>query len=122
MGQGYLLTSLKFIFIDLIGEVLYFPIWWYTSGAKKAFLFFMRQIWSMEMTWGVRVWVTNLFRPMYGLHDWQSQIISFFMRLFQIIFRAILLLVWSILMFALFLIWLFLPLFVAYQIFINFIY
>lgn len=67
------------------------------------------------MTLGVFIWTANLFKPMYGQTDWQSQIISFFMRFFQIIFRGFILLVWTILMSLLLVFWLLLPLIVVYK-------
>ena len=39
----------------------------------------------------IKVWIKNIFVPMFGMHDWQSRIISFFMRVVQIIGRAIVL-------------------------------
>lgn len=41
---------------------------------------------------GVRYWLKNLFRPMYGVSDLQGRIISFFMRLVVIFWYSILLL------------------------------
>lgn len=35
------------------------------------------------------VWIKNLFVPMYGQYDWTGRIISFFMRVFVMIGRAI---------------------------------
>jgi len=37
----------------------------------------------------IGVWTKNIFVPMFGMHDWQSRIISFFMRVVQIIGRSI---------------------------------
>lgn len=65
---------------------------------------------------GLNVWLTNLFRPMFGVRDWQGRIISFFMRLVQIIFRSIATLIWVVIMLAVFIIYLLLPVFIVYQI------
>lgn len=46
----------------------------------------------------VGVWVKNLFVPMFGQRDWQSRIISIFVRLGNIVFRSIALAVWACLM------------------------
>ena len=84
-----LTLGLRYFFIDLIGGVLRWPFWWYTQGL----LFILKggRSWIMNYvkTLGLRVWIKNLFVPMYGMRDWQSRIISFFMRFAQIIFRAI---------------------------------
>lgn len=44
---------------------------------------------SYAKSLALRVWIKNLFVPMYGMYDWQSRLISFFMRLAQIVFRGI---------------------------------
>ena len=65
------------------------PIWWYTRG----FVFVARGGMSWVKTYAksiaINVWMKNLFVPMYGMYDWQSRIISFFMRLAQIAVRAV---------------------------------
>lgn len=117
MNQGVVLSSIKFLVVELIGEVLYFPIWWYSRGAKKAALFFVSKIVITEKSLGVGVWLANLFKPMFGQNNWQGIIISFVVRLVQIIIRTIALLIWSVLMILAFLIWLALPLIIVYQIY-----
>ena len=65
------------------------PVWWYTRGL----LFVVRGggswIRSYSKSLALNVWMKNLFVPMYGMYDWQSRIISFFMRLAQIAARAV---------------------------------
>lgn len=113
--------SIKYIFLDLIGNILYFPIWWYTKGAKNVLIFCFNQIKEVEEYLALFVWIRNIFTPMYAQYDWQGRIISFFIRVFQIFFRSIFLLTWSVLCLILFLIWLVIPLFVGYQIYRNII-
>ncbi|HNP74745.1 MAG TPA: hypothetical protein PKL09_04165 [bacterium] len=115
MTQNTFLKTARYIVIELLGELAYFPIWWYSRGVKKTAVFFWQAIINMERRLGWSVWLTNLFNPMYGQRDWQSVLISFFVRLFQIVFRGILLLIWLVLMFLLALFWLALPLLVIYQ-------
>lgn len=83
------LLGLRYFFIDLLGGVIKFPIWWYTHGL----VFVAKGGWSWiagySKTLALSVWMKNLFVPMYGLYDWQSRIISFLMRVAQIIARAI---------------------------------
>ncbi|MEK7072199.1 MAG: hypothetical protein AAB969_01370 [Patescibacteria group bacterium] len=123
MSRNLVISSLKFVLVEIIGEILYFPIWWYTKGAKKFFLFFWQKVVVTQRGLGVGVWLANLFRPMYGQTDWQGQIISFIIRIFQIIVRSIVLIIWTLVLILAFLFWLLLPLLVAYQIYqvvINF--
>ena len=115
MTQNIFLNSAKYIAVELVGELFYFPLWWYSRGTKKSFVFFWQKVVSMERRVGLAVWLTNLFRPMYNQNDWQGLVISFFMRLAQIIFRSIWLAVWLVLMMMLFLFWLALPPLIIYQ-------
>jgi len=123
MSQNIVISSFKFVLVEIIGEVLYFPIWWYTKGAQKFFLFFWQKIVATQRGLGVGIWLVNLFTPMYGQADWPGRLISFFVRLFQIIVRFLALVIWTLFMIIIFLFWLMLPLLVAYQIYyvvINF--
>jgi hypothetical protein len=108
------------VIIDFIKDILYFPLWWYSAGAAKAFLFSLNKIRNMARQLGLKIWVANLFRPMFGQYDFAGRVISFFIRLVQIIARSIMMVVWIVLMLILFLIWLALPPFIIYQIIINF--
>ena len=123
MAQNIMTTSIKLVLVEIIGDILYFPIWWYTRGARKFLLFFWQKIVFAQRSLGVGVWLANLFKPMYGQNDLSGQIISFFVRMFQIIVRFIALVIWSLILFLAFLFWLLLPLLTAYQIYqvlINF--
>jgi hypothetical protein len=42
------------------------------------------------------VWLKNIFVPMYGQRDWESRLISVFMRSVQIVFRSLGLFIWSV--------------------------
>ena len=68
---------------------------------------------------GLPVWIKNLFKPMFGQQDWQGRIISFFMRLAQIIIRFIIWLFWIIFSVAVFVIWIVVPIFIVWQVLYN---
>ena len=106
---------IKHLFIDFIGGFLYFPIWWYSRGLKMAAMFCFNQVRDMQDVLGVWIWVKNFFVPMYAQYDIVGRLISVFMRFWQILFRTIALVVWVVIMLAVFLIWVFGPLFVIYQ-------
>ncbi len=89
--------ALKYIFLDLIGGVVRFPFWWYSKGLVNVGRWGLRTIRMYGRSLSVGVWIKNLLVPMFGMYDWQSRIISFFMRLFQIVARGFIVLVWSIL-------------------------
>lgn len=101
------------IFQRLFGEalldVLYFPLWWYSGGVK----YMAGRAWGWvaagNRTLAPSLWLQNIFVPMFGQTDWQGKIISFFMRVVQIIARSLALVVWVVLCLAAFLFWVFLP-------------
>lgn len=107
------------VLIDEIKTILYFPIWWYTSGLLNVFKLAGSIIVNMDETLGFRIWVKNLFVPMFGQRDFAGRAISLFLRLFQIIVRGLVLLLIILLALILVVIWLLLPIFVLYQAFIH---
>ncbi len=98
------------IIAQIIGEILYFPLWWYSVGfirlLKNSFNFWNGQ----QKALGFSVWAKNIFVPMYGQHDWTGRIISFLVRSVQIIVRGIVLLFWFLIILIILLFWLILPL------------
>lgn len=115
--QNLVLQSLKYIIWDLLGDFIKFPIWWYTKGAFRALLFCVNKLVETEKSFALRVWIKNLFKPMFGQRDWQGKIISFFMRLIQIIFRSIALAIYLLIIIFIFGLWLVIPLIIVYEIF-----
>lgn len=96
--------------IEAILDVLYFPIWWYTGGVWHALMFCFDMLKEGNSNLSPGLWLRNIFVPMYGQYDWQGRIISFFMRLAQVIARTVALFVWLVVCLIFFLAWLFLPL------------
>jgi len=109
LNHNFLTYSGKII-IQILGEILYFPVWWYTVGfgrlIKTVGNFWLNQ----EKILGFSVWLKNLFVPMYGQNDWAGRLISLVIRLVQIIFRGLVLAVWFIVGLLVLLIWLIFPL------------
>lgn len=99
------------VLIQILGEILYFPIWWYTVGffrfLKNSFRFFSDQ----EKSLGFLIWAKNLFVPMYGQYDWAGRLISFVIRLVQIVFRGLALFIWLLLVLLAIVVWLMFPIF-----------
>ena len=116
MAQNIFGTSIKYVLIDLIGDVVKFPIWWYSAGLKKAAVFCWQKIKDGETALGLKIWLVNIFKPMFGQYDWQGRIISFFMRIVQIIFRTVALAVYLGFILVLFCLWLALPIVTVYKI------
>ena len=118
--QAWITKMIFSILIDGIKTILYFPVWWYSKGFLKVLKGSADFIKDIEQTFGFMIWVKNLFVPMFGQKDIAGRLISFFLRLVQIIFRGIALLIFILLVFIFIIIWLILPIFVIYQILINF--
>jgi len=114
------ISSLNFVLVDLIGNFLYWPLWWYSKGLAKAGLFCFRSFQEESERLAINVWLKNIFTPMFGQYDWEGRIISFFIRLLQIIFRSILLLLWLMFLIVLLLLWVLLPIYISYQVVDNF--
>jgi len=81
--------------------------------------FSWQRIKNMEVRLGVKVWAVNIFKPMFGQHDIAGVLISFFMRIFQIIGRTLVLFLWTMIMILVFFVWIVLPLFVVLGIILN---
>lgn len=120
MEQSLFLKSLKFFFKDLIGDIFYFPFWWYTKGLIKAWAHFKGTLQSANESLGLTIWIRNIFTPMFGQTDWQGRLVSFFMRLVQIIFRSVVFVGWMIFAFIMLILRVVFPIFVAYMILFNF--
>lgn len=116
MTKSLFIGTMKYFTIDILLDLIRFPVWWYTSGVKRAGKFFVRQLKIGLRAIGLKVWLANLFKPMFGDYSWQGWLISFFMRLVQIVFRTILMAIWLGIVLVLFLLWLALPPLVIYMI------
>lgn len=87
----------RLIAVDFLGSILWFPLWWYTSGLKKLALRFWAGLQYRISSYGLRIWIKNLFVPMYGQYDLQGKVVSFFMRFVVLIGRSIALAVEAVL-------------------------
>jgi len=79
----------QLVFVDLLGSVVWFPVWWYTTGlmrvvsrAKVGLIYRSRQ-------YGLKIWVANFFVPMYGQYDLAGRLVSIFMRFVVLVGRSI---------------------------------
>ncbi|MFH1427783.1 MAG: hypothetical protein ABIG60_04635 [Patescibacteria group bacterium] len=104
------------IIADITRDIIYFPLWWYSRGLVQLIRILKDFLASRQKSLALLIWVKNIHRPMYGQFDWQGMLISFFVRLVQIIIRSIIMLFWLIFTLAIFIFWIFLPIFVIYQI------
>ncbi len=101
----------------LLVEAITGPVWWYTSGLHWM-IRWMRD--RAARTWyqlAISLWLHNIMVPMFGQYDWQGRIISFFIRLFQVIARTIAFVFALLWYFFVVVVWCVAPLFVLYCIF-----
>lgn len=95
--------------IEFFLDIFYFPVWWYTAGAKRSLLFSFRVLQSGNQQLAPGLWLKNIFVPMYGQYDWQGRLMSFFMRSVNVVIRGFALLIWIVISFSFFFLWLMLP-------------
>ena len=96
--MGTASSTIKAFFVELFGGILRWPVWWYTKGAVLTVQWAARSASNYQKTLALSVWVKNIFVPMYGTRDWQSRLISFFIRVAQIFARGVALVVWMLLL------------------------
>jgi hypothetical protein len=109
MSDNIFIQTIKTLFIDLVGEILYFPFWWYTKGLVKMSRYVWHSIKRLAHNLSLRVMLTHLFTPMFAQRDRAGRAISFFMRLIILITRGIVFLVIAVLYICLLIFWIFLP-------------
>ena len=63
----------------------------------------------------ISVWIKNIFVPMFGQNDWQSRLISIFMRSVQIVGRSIGLVIIAVAVALALVVYITAPIFVALQ-------
>lgn len=100
-------------------DVLYFPLWWYTAGARRALLWCGARISDANDQLSPGLWLKNIFVPMFGQSDLQGRLMSFFMRLMNVILRSIALVFWSFGVMIFFVIWIVMPIGIGYMFFVS---
>ena len=109
MNSSHFLIYLPKIILQILRDFLYFPLWWYSVGLWRTLLRVGTFLEEQQISLGLGVWVKNIFTPMYGQRDFIGKLISFFMRLVQIIVRGILMLFWILIALIMIAFWLLLP-------------
>ena len=101
--------AIQRIFIETVWGVIWFPLWWYTLGLKHIGRV-CASIWREgNAILAPGLWLKYIFVPMFGQYDWQGRLVSFFVRLLNLIFRTLGLFIWSLVVILLLLGWLILP-------------
>lgn len=90
-------------------DILYFPIWWYTVGLQKRARGFISGLRFMNHYFAFKILITHFFQPMFGQYDWRGRIISFLMRLIQLIIYSVIFLLGFIILLLVLILWTALP-------------
>lgn len=84
MAETLTHSATRFVFRELVVDVLLFPAWWYGRGLVRVGSFTLTRAGEFvnRSRWSPKVWFQNLFVPMYGDYSRSGRAISFFMRFF----------------------------------------
>lgn len=100
-------------------DVIFFPIWWYTKGIVYVLEKITYSARRQSALLAIDLWVKNIFVPMYGQRDWQGRIISFFIRLLQIVARSVAYGAWLMVLAATFVFYIIIPPLLLFFFFIH---
>src|SRR3989304_987660 len=89
---------LRAVFVQTTREFLLLPFWWYTEGFLKMLALWRQSIGNVSATFGLGIWVKNLFVPMYGDTSFVGRLISFGIRFFMILIRGFGVMMWALLL------------------------
>lgn len=116
--------SLSIFFKTVLGvfiEVITTPIWWYSGGVTWIIRSLTRSVVDTANGAGLGLWIRNMFVPMYGQYDIWGRIISFMVRVGNIIGRGIWVLIWTLVCCVVFVLWLIAPAIGLYFLFLGLI-
>ncbi len=106
MAQSTTSRALLFIGREFVGDVIYFPVWWYSRGLSLTASSLMRSWERLVDHLSLRILWRTMGKPMYGDYTRSGRIISFFFRIFLLVTRIIVLAVWTAVDVVLFILWL----------------
>src|SRR5438105_6032659 len=64
------------LFVDLLGSIAWFPIWWYTKGLAAVSAKALAALRYRAQAYSFAIWIRNFFVPMYGQHDLTGRLVS----------------------------------------------
>jgi len=114
-NRSIVLAVARYLLLDLVGDLLYWPIWWYTVGLKSMLVKRRQALWEMSEILALRLLVLNIFQPMYAQYDREGRIISFFIRIIILLFRGIIFLFFVLLQIVILIVWIVLPVIIVWR-------
>ena len=109
MQQNTLVFGLKFIAIEIIGNILYFPIWWYTRGVLRMGKFCLNALLYIERLFGLTIKLKNIYRPMFQDYTFMGFVLGIVIRIVVLLFTGSLFVISLVVMTASFIAYLILP-------------
>ncbi|NQV90575.1 hypothetical protein HQ487_04190 [Candidatus Uhrbacteria bacterium] len=94
MSKPSNILILKTASLDGLGELIRFPLWWYSAGLLQTSKKLLHSVSGSVRYFGVDVWSKNLFVPMYGETSITGRVISFLVRFFVLIARSLGVMLW----------------------------
>lgn len=94
---------------DIVLDFVKFPVWWYSTGTKKAALFAWDEIRGWLARLSLVILFRNLLKPMYGDSTKSGRAISLVMRLIVFVVKLGIMVVWTGIVVGLLVVWLALP-------------
>ncbi|MEO5927495.1 MAG: hypothetical protein ABIO72_02215 [Patescibacteria group bacterium] len=79
----------RLVFVDLLGSIAWFPVWWYSTGVLKVINSSLDTLKYRVRSYAFAIWIKNFFVPMYGQYDITGKLVSVFMRFVILIARSI---------------------------------
>lgn len=83
-------------FLSLCFEIVTAPLWWYTGGVVWIISRVGASIRDAAAQAALGLWIKNVFVPMYGQHDTWGRIVSFIIRVANIIARGVWVALWAV--------------------------
>lgn len=103
------ITIVNSLFLKLVLDFVYAPVWWYSEGLAWFFRKIVTSIQDTAQSAGLGIWVKNILVPMYGQYDIWGRIVSFIVRFANIIGRAVWVFLWACMCVAVLVIWIAAP-------------
>ncbi|MBI5467284.1 MAG: hypothetical protein HY975_03700 [Candidatus Kerfeldbacteria bacterium] len=96
MAQSTSSRAVAFLLREFVGDVLYFPVWWYTRGLALTWRTLSNRWLNLVNRLSLRILLKNMGKPMYGDYTRSGRIISFFFRIMLVVVRLVVLGLWTV--------------------------
>lgn len=106
MAQSTTTRATTFILRELVGELLYFPVWWYTRGLAGTARSLVNRWYGLLNRLSLVILLRNMGKPMYGDYTRTGKIISFVFRVILVVVRLVIIAIWTIISLVALLLWL----------------